>query len=80
MPIQDGPHRRRALPLICLTTAGWAFSFGLVAPLASRQLDAAGWCDSVIGANLGIYYLGMALGSLLVPALMRRWGPRCTSS
>jgi MFS family permease len=67
----------RALALICLTSAGWSFSFGLGAPLASLWLDAAGCAKNVIGWNTGTYYCGMALAALAVPWLMRRRAKTC---
>jgi len=67
----------RTLALICLASAGWAFSFGLAAPLASIWLQDAGYGDSVIGLNTGTHYFGMALAAGLVPLLMRRWGRLC---
>ncbi len=80
----------RHLAVICLSAAGWAFGFGLGAPLASLWLrDAAPadlpglsaaavlGLDTVIGLNTGIYYLGIALAAALVPGAMRRWGRGC---
>src|SRR5204863_1372771 len=69
---------RGTLALICLTSAGWSFSFGLGAPLASLWLDAAGCRKNLIGWNTGAYYCGMALAALAVPWLMRRYGKACT--
>jgi MFS family permease len=69
---------RRALALICATSAGWSFSFGLGAPLASLWLDAAGCAKNVIGWNTGTYYAGMALAALGVPWVMQRFGKTCT--
>lgn len=75
------PHSTapRALFLICLASAGWAFSFGLGAPLASLWLHGQGWSDTLVGLNTGTYYLGIALAALLVPRLMRRWGKGCVA-
>jgi MFS family permease len=67
----------RVLVVLCLVSAGWAFSFGLGAPLASLWLSNAGHCDSVVGLNTGVYYLGIALTAIAVPRLMRRWGRSC---
>src|SRR5579871_571922 len=82
----------RNLVVICLSAAGWAFGFGLGAPLTSLWLRdaaetatlpglsaAAGWLglETVIGMNTGIYYLGIALAAALVPGCMRRWGRGC---
>jgi MFS family permease len=69
---------RRALAVICLTSACWAFSFGLGAPLASLWLKHAGCSDTVIGLNTAIYYGGLGVAALGVPRLMRRFGARCS--
>jgi MFS family permease len=85
-PPPDGPEKamsptsilsNRGLIVICLASLGWAFSFGLGAPLASLWLDAQGYGKQTIGLNTGIYYLGIALAAGLIPWLMRRWGPGC---
>jgi MFS family permease len=68
----------RTLALICVVSAGWAFSFGLGAPLASFWLnDAAASGNTIIGLNTGTYYLGIALVGPLVPWMMRRWRHGC---
>lgn len=67
-----------ALTVICLTSAGWAFSFGLGAPLASLWLKQAGCSDTLIGLNTAIYYGGLAAAALGVPWLMRRSGAWCS--
>jgi MFS family permease len=67
----------RALAVICLAALGWAFSFGLSAPLASLWLQDAGWNDSIVGYNTATYYLGIALTAGFIPRLMRRWGAGC---
>lgn len=66
---------RRPLPLLCVASAGWAFSFGLGAPLAALWLHDAGCSAKVIGLNTSAYYLGIAVASLLVPRLMQ-WRSR----
>jgi MFS family permease len=66
--------RKALLVPICLSALFWAFSFGLVAPLASLWLQDAQYSDTLIGLNTATYYLGIALAAPLVPALMRRWG------
>ena len=68
----------RALLVICVTSAGWAFSFGVGAPLASLWLKDAGCNETLIGLNTAVYYGGLALAALVVPALMRRFGSTCT--
>jgi MFS family permease len=60
--------------MLCLASGGWAFSFGLSAPLASLWLRDAGRSAGVIGLNTSIYYLGVVLAALVVPHLMRRAG------
>jgi MFS family permease len=70
----------RALLVICLTSAAWAFSFGLGAPLASLWLKQAGCSDTVIGLNTAVYYTGLACAALAVPWLMRRWGTGCCAA
>jgi len=64
------PSRHWIIPL-CLAALCWAFSFGLCAPLASLVLQDAGWGDTVLGLNTGVYYLGIVLAALLVPWLLR---------
>ncbi|HEY7307773.1 MAG TPA: MFS transporter [Gemmataceae bacterium] len=70
-------NSRRTLLMLCLASAGWAFSFGLGAPLASLWLRDAGRSARVIGLNTSLYYLGIALASLVVPYLMRRASRAC---
>jgi MFS family permease len=50
---------------------GWAFSFGLGAPLASLWLSSAGCSSEAIGWNTSAYYLGVAVVAAFVPWLMR---------
>src|SRR5262245_13740297 len=69
----------RALLVICLASAGWAFSFGVGAPLASLWLQRAGCSDTFIGLNTATYYAGLALTALGVPRLMRPSARRCTA-
>jgi MFS family permease len=75
------PFRKgRSLLVLCLASAGWAFSFGLGAPLASLWLEDQGYTDSAVGLNTGVYYLGIAVTSALVPWLMRRGGRHCPAA
>jgi MFS family permease len=62
----------RTLLMLCLASAGWAFSFGLGANLAPLWLRQAGYDERVIGLNTSAYYFGVAAASLFVPWLMRR--------
>ncbi len=76
----SAPSPRRpgtALVLLSLTSLGWAFSFGLGAPLASLWLKQAGLSAAAVGLNTSLYYLGVALASPLVPWLMRRGSRSC---
>jgi MFS family permease len=85
----------RRLVVLCLSSALWAFSFGLGTPLASLWLEDAAHAgtmpglepvavalglNKVIGLNTSIYYLGIALASALVPGLMRRRGRGCPAA
>lgn len=70
-------RRRRALLLVSLASLGWAFSFGLGAPLASLWLKEAGRGAWTIGLNTSCYYLGAALAAPLVPRLMARANRGC---
>jgi MFS family permease len=56
--------------MLCLASAGWAFSFGLGAPLASLWLHDAGCSAKLVGLNTSVYYLGIALAAVGVPWLM----------
>jgi MFS family permease len=69
--------RRRSLLLVSLASLGWAFSFGLGAPLASLWLKDAGRGAWAIGLNTSCYYLGAALAAPLVPRLMARANRAC---
>jgi MFS family permease len=64
------------LLLICATTAGWAFSFGLGSQVVSHWLKANGATETVIGLAHSFYYFGLAVGSCAVPVLSRRLGPK----
>ncbi|HEY7315723.1 MAG TPA: MFS transporter [Gemmataceae bacterium] len=70
----------RTLVVLCLASAGWAFSFGLGAPLASFWLDHADYSKTIVGLNTGVYYLGIALTATAVPWMMRRYGRSCPVS
>jgi MFS family permease len=76
------PGSLRSLALTCAVSAGWAFSFGLGAPLASLWLQDKSGTDpdviyTLIGLNTGTYYFGIALTAPLVPWMMRRWRHGC---
>lgn len=70
-------NSRRPLLMLCLASAGWAFSFGLGAPLASLWLRDTGFSARTIGLNTSLYYLGVALAAPAVPRLIRRGGRAC---
>ena len=70
-------NSRRTLWMLCLASGGWAFGFGLGAPLASLWLRDAGCGARLIGLNTSLYYLGIALAAFAVPYLMRRAGRLC---
>src|ERR1700722_13723198 len=72
----DSP-RLRYLTLISLASLGWAFSFGLGAPLASLWLRGAALIARGIGLNTSAYFLGVALTAPFVPWLMRRANRSC---
>ncbi len=63
--------------MLCLASGGWAFGFGLGAPLASLWLRDAGHSARIIGLNTSLYYLGVVLASFVVPCLMRRFCRIC---
>ena len=67
----------RRLGLISLASLGWAFSFGLGAPLAALWLMQAGASGWTIGLNTSIYYLGVALAAPFLPRLMGRHNRSC---
>jgi MFS family permease len=70
------PRRRRGLVVLCLASAGWGFSFGLVVPLGALTLRDAGCSASAIGLNTSLYYLGVVLMSLLLPLACPQPGRR----
>lgn len=67
------------LVMLCLASAGWAFSFGLGAPLASLWMHDAGCGARLLGLNTSLYYLGVALAAPMVPYLMRRSSRVCVA-
>jgi MFS family permease len=70
-------NSRRTFFVLCLASGGWAFGFGLGAPLASLWLRDAGCTARAIGLNTSLYYLGVALAAFAVPGLMRRYCRLC---
>jgi MFS family permease len=70
-------NSRFTLFVLCVASGGWAFGFGLSAPLASLWLRDAGQSARVIGLNTSLYYLGVALAAFAVPCLMQRFCRLC---
>ncbi len=70
-------HPRRRLALISVASLGWAFSFGLGAPLAALWLKQAGASGWTIGLNTSFYYLGVAIVAPFLPRLMVRHNRAC---
>ena len=68
---------RRRLALISVASLGWAFSFGVGAPLAALWLKQAGANGWAIGLNTSVYYLGVALAAPFLPRLMVRHNRAC---
>jgi MFS family permease len=66
--------------VLCLTSFGWSFSFGLGAPLASLWLEDAGYSHGLAGVNTGVYYLGIAVTALFIPPLMTRLQRYCPAA
>lgn len=64
------------ITLICLTTAAWAFAFGVGTQGMTLAMNSMGWSDSVIGWNTGTYYLGIAIAAIFVPVIMEFCGAR----
>ena len=66
----------RTLAVVCWIVAHWAFSFGVGSQLLSHWLNDRGESDDLIGYAHAFYYLGMAIGSLVAPGLLRYFGFR----
>jgi MFS family permease len=67
----------KRLAVVCLACGVWAMSFGLGSQVISHRLKHEGYSDTAIGLNHTLHYVGLAVGSLLAPRLVRRWGRRC---
>jgi MFS family permease len=69
----------RSLLILCMASGCWAFGFGAAGPsgLCSLWLERAGCNETLIGLNTSLYYGGILIASLFVPAMMRAWGHRC---
>jgi MFS family permease len=70
------PPHRRGMMVLCLASAGWAFSFGLAVPLGALTLRDAGCSASAVGFDTSLYYLGVVLMSLLLPVVFPQPGRR----
>jgi MFS family permease len=66
----------RNLLLICLATAAWSYGFGAGSQLVSQWMNQHGADKTQIGLGHSCYYLGLAVASLAVPWLNRRFGTR----
>jgi MFS family permease len=64
-------RRRLTLAVLCLASAGWAFTFGLGIPLGALCLSAAGNDAETVGLATSLYYLGVAVAAPFVPRLLR---------
>jgi MFS family permease len=73
------PGSPRTLALLSLASLGWAFSFGLGAPLSSLRMHEAGCGGWLVGLNTSAYYLGVAVAAVFVPCLMRRANRACVA-
>lgn len=70
----------KLLLTICLASGAWACSFGLSTQLATHWLKAHDASNFAIGLNHSIYYLGIALASIVTPWLTAKWGNRCAAA
>ena len=64
----------RSLLVIGVSSALWAFSFGLGSQAVSHWLKDQNINDTVIGLNHSFYYFGLAAASFVVPVLTPRMG------
>ena len=64
----------KALLLICVTSAAWAFSFGVGSQVVSHWLSRLRQNDAVIGWAHSFYYFGLAVAAFAVPRLARQIG------
>ncbi len=69
----------KVLLAICMAVSAWSFSFGLGTQVITHWLKARDASNTVIGLNHSIYYLGIALASLLVPWLTKKLGNACST-
>jgi len=69
-------ERRRSLTAAIASVATFGISIGFSSPLFSLLLEARGTDASVIGLNATCAYLGVIVGPLSTPPLVRRFGIR----
>jgi MFS family permease len=67
----------KVLAVVCVACGAWAMSFGLGTQVISHWLKHEGYSDTAIGLNHTLHYVGLALGSLLAPYLLRSCGRAC---
>lgn len=70
---------KRTMAAVCAAVALWAVSFGVGSQATSHGLRADGASDTVIGLAHAAYYLGVALASVVTPALTARFGVAASS-
>lgn len=66
--------RFKSLILFCIAGFSWSFCFGVGMQVISHWLSHRDASNMTIGFVQGSYYLGLAIGSMVVPALIRVWG------
>ncbi len=64
--------------LVCLASVAWAFSFGAGTQASTHWLNDRDASETLIGQCHACYYLGVAITSLLIPVLTRRFGSATT--
>lgn len=69
-------ERRWSLAAAIAATAAFGMSLGFSAPLLSLLLEERGTATSLTGLNAAATYLGVILGPLWTPRLVRRFGMR----
>jgi MFS family permease len=60
--------------VVILTAATFGLTYGLSAPLISLELSAAGYSETLIGANAAMYAIGVLLVAPVLPQLSWRLG------
>jgi MFS family permease len=70
------PQRHRSLAAAIVSVAIFGITVGFSGPLFSLTLEARGAEASLTGLNAAVSYLGVVLGPLWAPRLVRRFGIR----